>query len=99
LRSGSPKGGTAIFRTPRRQARIHPASDALIVNNYPPLSFYVTGLLGKLLGDNLFDRRWGAAQANPPLVIQIQLSNSGERMRGRILATWIARALRYFPPS
>src|SRR3981081_31218 len=35
-------------------ARLYPASDALIVNNYPPLSFYVIGLLGKGLGDDLF---------------------------------------------
>jgi hypothetical protein len=35
-------------------AQLYPASDALIVNNYPPLSFYVIGLLGKGLGDDLF---------------------------------------------
>lgn len=34
--------------------RIYPSANALIVNNYPPLSFYTVGLLGSVLGDNLF---------------------------------------------
>ncbi|WP_027546733.1 DUF1761 domain-containing protein [Bradyrhizobium sp. WSM2254] len=34
--------------------RIYPSASALIVNNYPPLSFYTIGLLGSVLGDNLF---------------------------------------------
>jgi hypothetical protein len=38
---------------------IYPAPDSLIGNNYPPLSFYVVGILGKLLHtDNLFVGRW-----------------------------------------
>jgi 4-amino-4-deoxy-L-arabinose transferase-like glycosyltransferase len=32
---------------------LYPTPDKLITNNYPPLSFYVTGLLGNLLGDHL----------------------------------------------
>lgn len=35
-------------------ARIYAPSGSLIVNNYPPLSFYAIGLLGYLFGDNLF---------------------------------------------
>ncbi|WP_426442941.1 hypothetical protein [Bradyrhizobium genosp. P] len=34
--------------------RIYPSSSSLIVNNYPPLSFYGVGLVGNFLGDNLF---------------------------------------------
>lgn len=34
--------------------RIYSSAGALIVNNYPPLSFYTIGLLGSVLGDNLF---------------------------------------------
>jgi hypothetical protein len=33
---------------------IYPPAGGLTVNNYPPLSFYAIGLLGKLFGDNLF---------------------------------------------
>ena len=34
--------------------RLYPEPGALTVNNYPPLSFYAIGLLGKIFGDNLF---------------------------------------------
>lgn len=35
--------------------RIYPSPNDLIINNYPPLSFYAVGLLGKAAGiDNLF---------------------------------------------
>ena len=34
--------------------KIYPGAGELIVNNYPPLSFYAIGYLGKLFGDNLF---------------------------------------------
>lgn len=34
--------------------RVYPSANTLIVNNYPPLSFYAIGLLGSVLGDNLF---------------------------------------------
>jgi uncharacterized protein (DUF697 family) len=37
--------------------RLYPAADQLIVNNYPPLSFYVIGTLGKLFGSSLFAGR------------------------------------------
>ncbi len=33
---------------------LYPSSDTLIVNNYPPLSFYVLGWLGKIFGDSLY---------------------------------------------
>jgi hypothetical protein len=35
-------------------ARLYPEASSLTVNNYPPLSFYFVGLLGRLCGDNLF---------------------------------------------
>ena len=35
-------------------APLYPPTDTLIVNNYPPLSFYVVGALGKILGDALY---------------------------------------------
>jgi len=33
---------------------LYPSPDTLIVNNYPPLSFYALGWLGKLFGDPLY---------------------------------------------
>jgi hypothetical protein len=33
---------------------LYPPADQLIENNYPPLSFYVIGYLGRVFGDNLF---------------------------------------------
>jgi len=33
---------------------LYPSPDTLVVNNYPPLSFYALGWLGKLFGDPLY---------------------------------------------
>ncbi|MDI3566650.1 hypothetical protein [Bradyrhizobium sp. Arg816] len=33
---------------------LYPSADQLIVNNYPPLSFFIVGALGRLFGDSLF---------------------------------------------
>src|SRR5215472_4723492 len=30
---------------------LYPSADQLITNNYPPLSFYIVGLVGRLIGD------------------------------------------------
>ncbi len=35
-------------------APLYPATDTLIVNNYPPLSFYVVGALAQVFGDALY---------------------------------------------
>ena len=32
---------------------LYPSLDALTANNYPPLSFYIVGSLGQILGDNI----------------------------------------------
>jgi len=37
----------------RTGAPPYPPADSLFVNNYPPLSFYVVGALGSLLGDDI----------------------------------------------
>ena len=34
--------------------RLYPSADELVVNSYPPLSFFTIGALGWLFGDNLF---------------------------------------------
>lgn len=37
--------------------RLYPPPEAAISNNYPPLSFYVVGALGHLIGDDIFAGR------------------------------------------
>ena len=37
---------------------LYPPADALITNNYPPLSFYIVGALGSVTGDNIFAGRF-----------------------------------------
>ncbi len=32
---------------------LYPASDTFLYNNYPPLSYYIVGALGSLIGDNI----------------------------------------------
>lgn len=36
---------------------LYPAVNSPISNNYPPLSFYIVGALGRLIGDNIFAGR------------------------------------------
>ncbi|MCF7729959.1 MAG: glycosyltransferase family 39 protein [Chthoniobacterales bacterium] len=37
--------------------QLYPSPDELITNNYPPLSFYIVGSLGKILGDTILAGR------------------------------------------
>jgi hypothetical protein len=41
----------------RGAAQVYPPTEGLIANNYPPLSYYVMGWLGRLLGDPLYAGR------------------------------------------
>src|ERR1700747_2252711 len=36
---------------------LYPPSDGFMFNNYPPLSFYIVGLLGRLTGDDIMAGR------------------------------------------
>jgi hypothetical protein len=40
-----------------RGGDLYPPPGSPIVNNYPPLSFFIVGLLGRLIGDNIFAGR------------------------------------------
>jgi hypothetical protein len=40
-----------------RGGPLYPAPDSPISNNYPPLSFYIVGAVGRLIGDNIFAGR------------------------------------------
>jgi hypothetical protein len=53
---------------------LYPAADGLVGNNYPPLSFYAIGFLGKALGiDNLFVGRAVSVIALLAIAIEIFL--------------------------
>ena len=53
-----------------RGAQLYPPPDGLVANNYPPLSFYIIGAIGRLIGDPILAGRllslvavvWGTAR-------------------------------------
>jgi hypothetical protein len=71
---------------------IYPAADSLAGNNYPPLSFYVIGFLGRVLGvDNLFVGRAVSLIALASIAIEIFLAVRilvGGRTGAAIGALW-----------
>ncbi|MGB9369900.1 MAG: hypothetical protein WCE79_28225 [Xanthobacteraceae bacterium] len=84
----------------RGAAQLYPPTDGLIANNYPPLSYYVMGWLGRLFGDPLYVGRavsilstLAAAAAAAAVVRQF----GGSRAAGLLAAFWfIATLARFF---
>jgi hypothetical protein len=62
---------------------LYPAPDSDIANNYPPLSFFIVGAVGYLLGDNLFAGRLVSlvSFAIVTLCIYLWLRTSGSSRR------------------
>lgn len=72
-------------------ARLYPEVSGLTVNNYPPLSFYFVGLLGKIFGDNLFVGRILSLAGLIGVAVEIFLCArmlSGGRVGPMIGALW-----------
>ena len=71
---------------------IYPAADSLVGNNYPPLSFYAIGLIGRALGvDNLFVGRAVSLIALASIAIEIFLAVRilvGGRLGAAVGALW-----------
>jgi hypothetical protein len=71
---------------------IYPAADSLAGNNYPPLSFYAIGLIGRVLGvDNLFVGRVFSLIALASIAIEIFLAVrilAGGRAGAAVGALW-----------
>ena len=71
---------------------IYPAADSLAGNNYPPLSFYAIGFLGRALGlDNLFVGRAVSLVALASIAIDIYLAVRilvGGRVGAAVGALW-----------
>ncbi len=57
---------------------LYPSADQLITNNYPPLSFYVVGLVGRLVGDPVLAGRLLSLIAVVAIAAAISLSRQNE---------------------
>jgi hypothetical protein len=87
------EGWNAYFQDAAAAGRpIYPAIDSLVGNNYPPLSFYAIGLLGKILGlDNLFVGRAVSLIALASIAVEIFLAVRilvGGRVGAAVGALW-----------
>jgi len=78
------EGWNAFFeQVAMRGGELYPAPGSLIINNYPPLSFYIVGLAGRLTGDNIFAGRFVAlaSMAIVALNLYAWLRSSGSSAR------------------
>jgi hypothetical protein len=87
------EGWNSYFQDAAAAGRpIYPPADSLVGNNYPPLSFYAIGFIGKALGvDNLFVGRMVSLVALVSIAIEIFLSVRilvGGRAGAAIGALW-----------
>ena len=70
---------------------LYPSADQLITNNYPPLSFYIVGFVGRLVGDPVLGGRLLSLIAIAAIATAIALSVrrlGGSRMAARISAVF-----------
>jgi hypothetical protein len=79
---------------------LYPSADQLITNNYPPLSFYIVGLVGRLVGDPVLAGRLLSLAAVVAIATAIALSVrrlGGSRVAARISAAFfVATMSRFF---
>ena len=79
---------------------LYPSADQLITNNYPPLSFYIVGLVGRLVGDPVLAGRLLSLVAMVAIAIAIALSVrrlGGSNVAARISAAFfVATMSRFF---
>jgi hypothetical protein len=71
--------------------QLYPDADQLVVNNYPPLSFYAIGWLGRLFGDNLFVGRAISIVGLVAIAVEIALAVrllAGSLIAGSLGALW-----------
>jgi hypothetical protein len=75
---------------------LYPSPDTLIVNNYPPLSFYVLGLLGRVFGDPLYVGRVLSLLATlglGALIAKVVLQLGGGRAAAAIAGLWFVATM------
>jgi hypothetical protein len=60
---------------------LYPSADSSVVNNYPPLSFFIVGALGRVVGDNVLAGRIVslASFAAIPTLIYLWLKSTGSK--------------------
>src|SRR6516165_11485410 len=79
---------------------LYPSADQLITNNYPPLSFYIVGLAGRLVGDPVLAGRLLSLVAVVAIATAIALSVrrlGGSGVAARIgAAFFVATMSRFF---
>jgi len=79
---------------------LYPSADQLITNNYPPLSFYILGLVGRLVGDPVLAGRLLSLLAVIAIATAIALSVrrlGGSGVAARISAAFfVATISRFF---
>src|SRR5215467_3632201 len=79
---------------------LYPSTDQLITNNYPPLSFYIVGLVGRLIGDPVLAGRLLSLVAVIAIATTVALSVrhlGGTRVAAAISAAfYIATMSRFF---
>jgi hypothetical protein len=54
---GYNEGWNAFWADASRSGTLYPSVDSLVSNNYPPISFHLVALVGRLLGDNVIAGR------------------------------------------
>jgi 4-amino-4-deoxy-L-arabinose transferase-like glycosyltransferase len=81
---------------------LYPSADQLITNNYPPLSFYIVGLVGRFVGDPVLAGRLLSLLAVVAIATAIALSVrrlGGSGVAARISAAFfVATMSRFFMP-
>jgi len=81
---------------------LYPSADQLITNNYPPLSFYIVGLVGRFVGDPVLAGRLLSLLAMVAIAIAISLSVrrlGGSGAAARVSAAFfVAMMSRFFMP-
>ena len=78
---------------------LYPSADQLITNNYPPLSFYIVGLVGRLVGDPVLAGRLLSLIAIVAIATAIALSVrrlGGSRVAARISAAFFVATISRF---
>ena len=75
---------------------LYPSPDTLVVNNYPPLSFYALGLLGRVFGDPLYVGRVLSLLATlglGALIGKVVLQLGGGRAAAAIAGLWFVATM------
>jgi hypothetical protein len=94
------EGWNAFFsEVAMRGGDLYPAAGGTIVNNYPPLSFYVVGVIGRLMGDNIFAGRTVALLSmlivSGNIYLWLRVSGSARRVAWLGAAVFAAFAVTY----